>query len=359
MSTEGTVESELPRRAPAGFTSHTFTTPHGATLSVRVWAASPSPASPAPFVTYTHGGGWLAGNHFAPLAWMDAGFRQRGYHVVSHNYRLGPQASVDVQLQDCLDAVAWCRASLPNIVGRDKVDVNRFVVSGESGGGHLATLMAHHLSPPPRAVIDAYGIVDPAACWPIFRPITLPANPPTWTGAFGEQELHDFFADRDPANVITDALWWDEETRLPESALSEGWATEFKYTRRIRLQAELHRIRVDVTGNPEAALRSVRVGSFHEERFEDEEALKKFVRSISPGPLLEGKTWYPPTAFLHGTEDLAAPIEQSRVMAAKLREMGVEVLESYEEGEEHVFDQKYTVSYFLIKSERVRECYDS
>lgn len=347
MSSEAVVESELPRRAPAGFTSHTFTTQHGARLSCRIWAASPAPESPAPFVIYTHGGGWLAGNHFAPLAWMDEGFRRRGYHVISHNYRLGPQVSVDVQLQDCLDAVAWCRASLPDIVGKDKVDVDRYIVSGESGGGHLATLMAHHLSPAPRAVIDAYGVVYPEACWPIFRPIALPTERATWTGKFSAQELYDFFADRDPNNVITDALWWDEETRLSESVLSERWETKFKFTDRVMLQAELHRFRADIAGNPEAAVRSVRVGSFHEERFGDEEALKKFVFSVSPGPLLEGKKWYPPTAFLHGTEDLAAPIEQSKLMAAKLREMGVEVLESYEEGGEHVFDQKYTVRYFL------------
>lgn len=358
MSDETIPDSQLPRKSPPGFMSHTFTTPHGATLSVRIWAASPSVTSPAPFVIYTHGGGWRAGNHFAPLAWMDAGFRQRGYHLVSHNYRLCPQVSIDVQLQDCLDAVAWLRASLPDIVGKDKIDVNRYIVCGESAGGHLVTLMAHHLSPPPRAVIDAYGITDFAATWPISRPTTPPADAPgpvdapIDTGEFSEQELYDFFADRDPANVITDALWGDEDTRLPESVLKKQWATEFKYTRRIRLQAALHRFRA---GNPKAVVRSLRVGAFHEERFEDEEALKKFVLSVSPAPLLEGKKWYPPTAFLHGTADTGAPIEQSKLMAAKLKEMGVEVVESYEEGGEHVFDKKYIVSYFLVGSERVKE----
>jgi acetyl esterase/lipase len=287
---------------------------------------------------------------------MEPGFRQRGYHIVSHNYRLGPQASYDVQLQDCLDAVAWCRATLPSILGEDKVDVDRYIISGESAGGHLVTLMAHHLlSPPPRAVVDVYGITDPSGFLAFLSTIPNPANPTPWTGEFSEEELTNFLSDRNPENGLTDALWYDEEKRYPASLLEERWAAKVEYTRRLRMQMELHRWRSNAAVRPKKLVHAIRRGTLHDERFADEAALQKFLLEMSPLPLLEGTTTYPPTAFLHGTADTAAPIGQSIDMAKKLREMGVEVVECYEEGMEHVFDMKYTVS-FARSEERGCRC---
>ena len=87
----------------------------------------------------------------------------------------------------------------------------------------------------------------------------------------------------------------------------------------------------------------------HPEKFEDEEKLREFSLGLSPLQVLRRRqaegddTGYPPTAFLHGTGDTAVPVQQSYDMARMLREMGVPVVEQYEEGEEHVFDHKYTV----------------
>ncbi|KAH8898166.1 alpha/beta-hydrolase [Thozetella sp. PMI_491] len=333
----------LPRPAHPGFSDHKFTAAHGSELSIRVWPADPPVSTPAPFVSWTHGGGFLAGNHYAPLAWMEPGFRQRGYHLVSHNYRLNPQANTDDQLADCLAAIAWCRANLPSILGADKVDVDRYVICGESAGGHLVTLMAHYLSPPPRAVIDAYGIVDLPASW-IFHGDGEPPNPedaPAWEGEFSEAELEAFLEDRDPANVVTDSLFWTENKWYTEPVVSKAWLADFKYTRRIRLQGELHVWRSGLFKRA-AGPRLVRKGTLHAERFADRAALEKYVRSISPATLLEGKTWYPPTAFLHGSGDEDVDLEQSQSMAKRLKDMGVPVVECYEEGEPHVFDNKYT-----------------
>lgn len=334
-----------PRAAPPGFTDHTFTSTSGTTLSVRIWPADPPVSGPAPFVSLTHGGGLLAGQHYIPPPWPFPGFRAHGYHVVSHSYRLAPQARLDEQLADCLEALAWSRANLPAVLGEGKVDVDRYVLYGDSAGGLLVMLMGLHLkSAPPRAIVNVYGVVDfPGIMAAEQQAPEREAQP--WTGEFSEAELERFLHDRDPANVLTASTAWREMEEFDDTEFSRLLGTEFRYTKRVRLQAELHIWR---SMHPRgAALLTTAV--MHPEKFEDEEKLREFSLTLSPLQVLrkrqaEGNDGgYPPTAFLHGTGDTAVPVQQSYDMAKTLREMGVPVVERYEEGEEHVFDHKYTV----------------
>jgi acetyl esterase/lipase len=286
---------------------------------------------------------------FAPLPWMAPAFRQRGFHFVSHNYRLAPQARVDEQLADCLEAVSWCRTNLPAVLGSDKVDVDRYVLVGESAGGHLATLMGLHLSSPaPKAIVDVYGVVDfismPAFGAPEQRPSRTTQGP--WNGKFSEETLNKLLRDRDPANALTDALPWNEHEFLTESEISKLWAAEFRYTDRVLMQAELHMMH-----SLSRSADGLRVGIMHNETFSSEDELMAFVRSMSPLRVLQervtqgkkGLALYPPTAFLHGIGDVDVPVEQSYAMASVLKDAEVPVVESYEEGGLHVFDMKYTV----------------
>ncbi|KAK4160626.1 putative isoprenylcysteine alpha-carbonyl methylesterase ICMEL2 [Cladorrhinum sp. PSN259] len=339
-------ESNLPPAAPPGFTDHSFASTSGTDLGVRVWPAKTPVDGPAPFAIWTHGGGWFGGFHFAPLKWMPAGLISRGYHLISHNYRLAPQARVDDQLSDCLEAVAWCRTNLPSILGKDKVDVDRYVLIGESAGGHLVTLMGLHLNnPPPKAIVDVYGLVDFLAL-PAFSNYDPNHKPISkWDGSseYTDAELDAFLSDRNPENILTDALSWNEQELLTEEQLSKHWATDFKYTKRIKLQAELH-IRRTLTVSYEG----LRKGIMHREKFATEEEFVAFVKSMSPLRVLRDelergiKRKYPPTAILHGSGDEAVAIEQSYEMAKVLKELGAPIVESYEEGEPHVFDKKYT-----------------
>lgn len=281
---------------------------------------------------------------------MAPGFRQRGYHFVSHNYRLAPQARVDDQLSDCLEALSWCRVNLPTILGVGKVDVDRYVLCGESAGGHLATLMGVHLSKtPPRAIVDVYGAVDlvamPAFAAPEKRPSREAEGP--WNGRFSEEVLNRLLRDRNLDNVLTDGLPWNEFEVFSDTELSKLWATDFRYTDRVLMQAELqmmHSLASSADG--------LRVGIMHSERFANEEELVAFVHSMSPLRVLrdragqgkKGRELYPPTAFLHGTGDVVVPVEQSYAMAEVLRTAEVPLVECYEKDEPHVFDLKYKVT---------------
>lgn len=335
-----------PRSAPPGFSDHTFTSTSGTELSVRVWPADPPATGPAPFIFLSHGGGFLGAHHFTPPPWVFPGFRARGYHLVSHSYRLAPQARLDDQLADCLEAIAWSRANLPSILGSDKIDVDRYVLYGDSAGGLLVTLMGAHLTnPAPKAIVNVYGVVDIPSAKSALDDRAPDAEREPWKGEFTEEELEAFLRDRDPANILTASTAWREMDEVSDVELSRRWATEFKYTKRVRLQSELHVWR---SSHPKSVSLFI-TAAMHPEKFDDEAQLDAFIRSVSPLQVLkqrqaEGRTDYPPTAFLHGTGDTAVPVQQSYDMAKTLKEMGVAVIERYEDGEEHVFDLKYTVS---------------
>ena len=71
-----------------------------------------------------------------------------------------PEASFDEILDDCKDSLAWSIANLPRILGPDRINIDNYVVGGDSAGGTLSTLAGHLFEPRPKVVIDVFGIVD-------------------------------------------------------------------------------------------------------------------------------------------------------------------------------------------------------
>lgn len=355
----------LPPSAIAPFTDYTLPSPPGYVgppLSVRRWKleGATNRTVPAPFLLHTHGGGFLAGHHYIPPWWLHDGFRKRGYHLLAHSYRLGPQVTVADQLEDCLAVLAWCRDVLPGIVAEEEgdgvppVDAERYVLVGDSAGGTLAALMAGEVGKRaggvmPRALVDVYGLMD------FFDELGLDrekegrgVKPVEWKGEFSGEELGRFMMDRNPENIMTVGMAWTEMEEWTEEELSELWGVEVKYDERVRRHAELNiwtQTRVD-------SIAWMYKGIMHPERFKGrtEGEYEAFVNGLSPlkvmGKRMEegGKGGYPPTAFLHGTGDVNVPVKQSRDFAEVLRGMGVDVVECYEEGQGHVWDRKYTVS---------------
>lgn len=120
----------------------------------------------APVFLYIHGGGWVTGHRmFASLPLLYEVARE-GWLVVSINYRLAPRATVREQLADCKLAMKWIRDN----AARYGADGNFVVCSGESAGGHLASMLAltpHDPSLQPgfedvdtsvKGCVDLYGV---------------------------------------------------------------------------------------------------------------------------------------------------------------------------------------------------------
>ena len=100
--------------------------------------ADHGPGALRPALLYVHGGAWVLGNkehqglpmlhHFAALGWV----------CFSINYRLCPRATFPEPIVDVKRAIAWVRAHALE----HGVDPDFIVVSGNSAGGHLASLAA-------------------------------------------------------------------------------------------------------------------------------------------------------------------------------------------------------------------------
>lgn len=92
----------------------------------------------APVLLQIHGGGWMLGNKHEQALPLIYHLAQRGWVVVTPNYRLSPRARFPDHLVDCKRALAWARRSIADYGG----DPAFVAVTGGSAGGHLTALMA-------------------------------------------------------------------------------------------------------------------------------------------------------------------------------------------------------------------------
>ncbi|OPY30958.1 MAG: acetyl esterase [Methanocella sp. PtaU1.Bin125] len=99
---------------------------------------------PWPVVIWIHGGCWAGGDKsLATDSDSNLSMKkhvlsliERGYAVVSINYRLTGEAKFPAQIHDVKAAIRWVRAN----AGRYGFDADRIGVWGSSAGGHLAAL---------------------------------------------------------------------------------------------------------------------------------------------------------------------------------------------------------------------------
>ncbi len=97
-----------------------------------------------------HGGGWRIGDKNSPgvvenklMHWLP-----QGYIVVSVDYRMLPQAPVDVQAQDVAQALSYVQAH----AGAWGGDPNTLILMGHSAGAHLVALLSSN-----PALVTAQG----------------------------------------------------------------------------------------------------------------------------------------------------------------------------------------------------------
>ena len=96
----------------------------------------PKGDGPFPGVLMIHGGGWTAGSKAQMVGHAQLA-AERGYTVMSINYRLAPKHKFPAQIHDCKTAIRWWRERAEQY----KLDVNRIAAYGYSAGGHLACMM--------------------------------------------------------------------------------------------------------------------------------------------------------------------------------------------------------------------------
>lgn len=96
-----------------------------------------STTKPLPVILSIHGGAFLGGDkRDGQVIPMLKGL-QRGYAVISINYRLSGEAIWPAQIQDCKAAVRWIRANAKTY----NLDADKIVAWGGSAGGHLSAVL--------------------------------------------------------------------------------------------------------------------------------------------------------------------------------------------------------------------------
>ncbi|KAJ0295523.1 hypothetical protein COL5a_012097 [Colletotrichum fioriniae] len=140
---------------------------------------APSPVtSSCPIILRYHGGGFIGGaslypGFFAPWH-MELAARHSAV-IVSPNYRLAPESTIDDLLEDVEDHWAWVHEKLASFLkeetgGRVDVDTDRILTAGDSAGGYLSIMTGLSHAKEIRAVTAAYPCIDLADAHFMERP---------------------------------------------------------------------------------------------------------------------------------------------------------------------------------------------
>lgn len=127
----------------------------------------PAPNKKLPMVVFYHGGGFVVGS----VNTHDEVCRLIAVHakvqVLSIDYPLAPEASPQVLIQSCEDALAWVYQNRRHF----KILKNRIAVAGDSAGGNISAVLAQRTvnkSYAPEAQFLIYPAVDFKSRHPSF-----------------------------------------------------------------------------------------------------------------------------------------------------------------------------------------------
>ena len=161
--TGGAVAAALPRIAraqPPGPTTYVYKTVGECQIKADVYPSAQGAGKPA--VMWIHGGALIMGSRKWPDARFFAELQQRGFAVVSIDYRLAPETKLPGIIEDLQDAWRWLRREGPKRFG---IDPERMATAGGSAG-RLPDLDDGVLpgAPPPR-LVSYFGYGDITTPW--------------------------------------------------------------------------------------------------------------------------------------------------------------------------------------------------
>lgn len=256
----------------------------------------PAPSTDrAPLVLWIHGGALMMGTR----RWMNGVQRQllhdAGFAQATIDYRLAPESKLPDILSDIRDAFHWLEGEAESL----NIDAARIGLLGHSAGGYLVLMAGCCLGLRAKAIAAFYGYGDIIGDW-YAKPDPYYCQQPMVT----EAEAKSVVGQRPVAEAIAPDrgkyyLYCRQQGLWPNAVLD-----------------------VDPHENPEAFFPYCPV------------------RNVTAD--------YPPTLLLHGTADTDVPYEQSVLMAAALKGVGVaHELVTISNGA-HSFDNRVKVEHLEI-----------
>ncbi|KAK4634088.1 hypothetical protein CLAFUW4_01418 [Fulvia fulva] len=242
-----------------------------------------------PILLWFHGGGLIQGHRSSLAPHMRNAVKKHNLAVISADYRLAPQATVQEILEDVQDCVEFIREKLSGQVGEGVLDTTRIAVSGSSAGGYLALLAGLYVEPKPNVIAPIYPITDPLGTF-----FTNPQPP-----AMGRP-----FVERDEVAEFLDP-------KAPQVASNDSNSARSKMYIRMMHDANL-----------------AKLWSVPEGKEADKWRLSRQVYGRGT----------PPAYVLHGDGDTAVGVEQGDEVVGAMLGCGIEVVYERPHGKDHFLD---------------------
>lgn len=115
-----------------------------------------------PVIVSIHGGALIMGGRRSIQMDLFKPLIDKGFAVVSIDYRLAPETKLPEIIKDVQDAFAWVREKGPELFGADK---ERIGVQGGSAGGYLTLMAGICITPRPKVLASFYGYGDIIGDW--------------------------------------------------------------------------------------------------------------------------------------------------------------------------------------------------
>ncbi|WRT68543.1 uncharacterized protein IL334_005520 [Kwoniella shivajii] len=326
---------------PKPFTDHIVTTIEGVDIPIRVFPGNDNVKGKKPWLFWIHGGGWVGGKHYIPNVWVHPSFHPLGIHIISVSYRLIPQVKLPDQFSDIQKTFEWCLTNLPLVLGEDQVDIDKYIVGGDSAGGHFSTLCGIKFNPRPSVVLDLYGVIDLSDKH--YSTPTSSSSSPTNIDEDGNGEIKlpfntplaeiiEFSKELNPKNAVVTSAWtWELLPLMSKEQLELFWGTKYNPSENDKIRMDLNQYYTQNGTRIRALFGVDQVDDYSQEEYE------RLLIQWSPIHLIKDN--YPPTVIMHGDNDVVVPIQESIDFADKLKGLGVDVESIWCEGGGHCFEQ--------------------
>jgi len=279
--------------AAENITTYTYKTVGDLKIELDVY--TPLVAAPEhgyPVFLAIHGGTYVVGSKWGAFTGKElTEVMNRGWVMVSIDYRLFPGALLEETIEDVQDAYQWVRTEL---VKTTPINPNMVTVFGQSAGGGLAVLSGCRLSPRPQVIIGFYSRCT------------------NWTDPF----VYD-------PNTGVDLLFAAAANKLSVPVLAEYNGTSLSDPR---------------TAFSMAAQANAKMGWLavtHDPNLSTQQVLAE-LRKLSATENVDQD--YPPTYLAHGSMDVVVPYLQSVQLADQLKQNNIPYVLDVVPGANHWFD---------------------
>jgi acetyl esterase/lipase len=255
-------------------------------LALKADVYAPADLDGDPVVVWLHGGALILEHRDTVPPWLSRACSEIACAVISIDYRLAPETKLPDIVADVEDAFGWLGGEGPEPPPGHPGPI---AVVGESAGGYLALTAGFRVRPRPAAIVSLWGYGDLVGDW-YARPSPHPVH-------------HTIVMSREEAlRQVSGPPVADGRRRA-----GDGFAF-YQHCRQ--------------------------AGSWPKEIAGWDPVLERD-RFVPFMPVENVDTNYPPTLFIHGTEDTDVPHDRSVLMATALQEKGVEHRLISVEGAEH------------------------